>query len=343
MKRILLAIVMLVVVQTGNTEASVLSSALKFDGSTEFLQDDSVGHFVKRNDDPENDFDPEILQVGDLIQGIINISDVNVTEIGSGQTIWGVYSMRVDTIDYTTGRVTFGGLDDTDDQSMYELLKTAGFDPDGLFSTGDAGDSAVAFISMAADASLTDSADVDGTTFGTALGGLGGIAPGDGWVLDMFGGFKDGGEDFYQMDLKQDSPDTVANPATTPGFYDFTIFDDIAAQTAEVNGPFSFPPSAAFTTALRGGFSVFGSSWGSGTVFLPIVAKDIDQVEHDTTVFVGGTDAAIGTANLAELANGWTYGDDGDVFFQVVPEPSSLLILSGLVAIGAFFVRRKKS
>ena len=110
--------------------AGLFSSLLSFDGTEDIIEDDSVGNMVEIVGNTTDG----ILEVGDIIQGMIAFDDVDTNEVPDGSSVIGLYSFEVLGIGSGGSSLSLGAASGV--HNVMSILTTAGVDTSSLVSTG---------------------------------------------------------------------------------------------------------------------------------------------------------------------------------------------------------------
>lgn len=264
------------------SQAGVVSSLLTFDGTPDTITDDSVGNFVERGTVDG------ILEVGDLLQGMISFGPLAGNAVPTGQSVIGAYSLRVKSIGVGGTSLVLEAASGADD--VVTLLGAAGVDLSGLTGTHVGASNGFALLE-------STSVEIDRTSF---------VGPTFGFIPPTVG------SDFEAVAiLGFDGVDDHHNISSFGA--DLTDLS-VAAGFAGTGVPFAL---------FNGTYSITDHSFGGGTIFLPLT-NVISGAEGDVTIvngFISGT-------NSDTIGKGWDYNDDGDFVINAVPEPTSLAIFA---------------
>jgi hypothetical protein len=229
-------------------QAGILSSQLNFTDGPDSLNDDSAGVLIKKAGNALPG-----LQVGDIVQGIINFDQISGVTQGS-DSIWGVYSLEVLTGPGGPGTYTLGAVSDATKSvgGAGGLLDQIGVSTAGFNNTGD-GVTADALFAIfekgGTNLVIPDDAAASVDNIIAANGKIGGQVDSS-WDLVLTAGF-DGVDDTYVIN--------ELAPATATFDAAFTVFDHAFGGSVQfldmasfglpgvngnitTNGGFIFPP-----------------------------------------------------------------------------------------------------
>lgn len=311
--------------------ASILGSKLTMDGVEDLLDDESVGMAVDFNND-------NVLNVGDIIFGIVRIDGQSDGIAIGPQRISALYSFEVNSVNAATGLVTFGAIGssaganmndvEAGNGSLFSGLQRSAFKLQTLVSglghaTGILADwTNAGFAIISNDGSHSDplaanlAGDLNGYTIVTTH-----MSAANGWQLELVSGFETP-DDYHHVKV---SDATIAN------------LENLRAQVSK--GDFA---------DFAGGFSVMYHPFGNSE-FIPVAGLTADGnfsgTYHDMTIEAGSLSGVKGSGAGADTAarREWMFVDDATFRLNVVPEPTSMITFLGVAACGAFGIRRRNS
>jgi len=328
MKRLIALLALLLM--PAQSFGSILASKLTFDGTTDTLDDESVGMAVDFNND-------DILNTGDVIFGIVRIDarTPGATAFNPPR-VHALYAFQVTADADVNGIITFGAVVNNADNvsgngtpSIFDGLKRNDFTLQKMITNVNNLGITSPVVSdanwaKAGFAILTNAADSDPLAVDLA-GVLNGytiatthMKAATGWNLELVAGF-DAADDYYKVKVTDSS---IAN------------LNQLRSQG-----------SAGQFGLFAGGFTVLDHTMGSGIVFLPVQGENPGGSSQTGTyhdmVIESGTLNGVRTDASAEKRE-WMYRDNADFRVNAVPEPTSLLAWAGLIVAGRFGLRRRK-
>lgn len=320
MKRIIFALG-IVFFLSANGQAAIFNDALTGNGTKDTLIDSSVGLF--RDIGSGN---AGVLGVGDILQGIIKISEVaqdgNFGDTVPINSVFAAYSLELASIN--SDLYNFRPASGTD--SIASILTATGFGPSLLLLnsySGTTADATMAFFEKAEIRSIGSMiADTDSTPLYTLVGAdnrIGTrISAANGWSLSLVAGLVTtlGGDDFFQVKIGD-------FPTTIPGY-------------SETN------KSANYETAM----SVIAHSFPASAIFLGMSRVDYEAVNHIGDIVSSGSNTLNTVSSGSQTADtNWMFQDKGNFDINVVPEPASMAMWGiglSLVLGAGWRARRRK-
>lgn len=97
------------------------------------------------------------------------------------------------------------------------------------------------------------------------------------------------------------------------------------------------PPSIFDPIGFFGTYNVVDHALGASTIFLP-VTNSLSGTVGDAKI----EDGRILVPSATDVANGWSFGDDGNYFINPVPEPGTYAAFAAIGMIG-FVARRRRN
>jgi len=332
--QLLLLSLFLTTATCSQASASIFSSLLKFDGTTESLNDNSQGVLVDVDGD-------DFLSDGDIIYGAFKLETINGSD-PSPAGIMAIFSVEI------TGAFVNGGRPvlthkPTSSGSIYSVksLLDDALEPVAFNRDAGAGWDNVLFA-LLENPSLATGAGTDAAVnpFDTAHTEVSAdliisssMTAANGWVLDLLGGFGSaalnayGFADFFHLKQIQDFD------VDTDGI-DNEVIDDLKADT-----------SGAIFGVERAGLSVLHDIFSPDAVYLGVNVSKWKATSGTTTSthdVVLKPDGSVQTDD-GTLPSQWDVKDDNNFQMRVVPEPASMSIWSGLAVVGALRFYRKRS
>lgn len=210
-----------------SAQAGVFSSLLSFDGSVDVVEDDSVGSFVEKG------VVDGILEVGDLLQGMIAFDPIDGNTTPAGSSVIGAYSLEVKSIGAGGTSLVLGAAAGAD--SITSLLGTAGVDMNGLVGSGM--DGFAVLESTTAD--VSQRSDFTGPSFGFS----GAVTAADFKAVTLLG--FDGVDDTH-------------------------IVTSFGSDLTDLSGIAGLAGTGATVAIFNGTYSVTDHAFGAGVTFLPL-------------------------------------------------------------------------